>query len=367
MAFRSNQGTLHALPIFLSIGILTLSFQTAAGEPEAGPKMNSPSESAKPALEFLRRRVGPHGLLDSYVEDGTDRSYTYDNALAAMAFLSSGRPDLARKVLDAFKKTAPHQQGGFLEAYHATTGKPDGILTAGPNAYLLQAMNLYYARTKDPRYNDLARGIADYLLSHQAENGGLYGRADVSWKSTENNLGAYSALYNLGVIQKQADDLEKAQRIREFLTTACWDGARFLRGENDPSTVTDVQALGILVLGKDYSTAARWAESRTRVTRSSPGKQGVTGFDFNDDQDTVWTEGTLQMALAYLWLGDRGRARFYQAESEKLLKESGAMLLATNEGTTGIGWTLEPWQAVAPTAWYILLCNRDNVLGLEKD
>lgn len=51
-------------------------------------------------------------------------------------------------------------------------------------------------------------------------------------------------------------------------------------------------------------------------------------------------------------------------EAEKTLQPQGAFLLTTNRGTTGFSWTLERWQAVAPTAWYIFVSNQDNVLAL---
>ena len=60
----------------------------------------TPSEAA---LGFLKTRMGPIGLLDSFVEDRTDYSYTYDNALAAMAFLSAGDRLSAQRVLDGVR------------------------------------------------------------------------------------------------------------------------------------------------------------------------------------------------------------------------------------------------------------------------
>jgi hypothetical protein len=90
----------------------------------------------------------------------------------------------------------------------------------------------------------------------------------------------------------------------------------------------------------------------------------VTGFDLNTDRDTVWTEGTLQQALAFWLAGDNTRFGFYRTESEKLLQPSGAFWAASNRGTTGFGEFFERWQAVAPTAWYILVSHQDNVLGL---
>ena len=331
---------------------------------QATPGSDHPKASPEAALSFLRRQMGPYGLLDSYVEDETDNSYTYDNALAAMAFLCAGDIDSTRKVLDAFHMIDPQPEGGFLECYHARTGKPNGILTAGPNAYLLQALNLYCVKTKDPRYNTLARKIADYLLSLQDKNGGLFGRTAVTWKSTENNLGAYCAIHNLGVVQKKRAYVKKAEKIHHFLLTECWDGTRFVRGEKDPTVVTDVQALGAIVLGTDYAKGAYWAEEQTRVTVNYRENTQVTGFDFNADLDTIWAEGTLQEALAFLVTGDAAKSVYYKTEVEKLAHPSGALLLATNTGTTGIDWTLEPWQAVAPTAWYLFLSFKTNPLDL---
>ena len=327
----------------------------------AGGLAASPISSA-----FFQRQSGKTGLLDSYLEDTVDRAYTYDNALATMAFLANSDTRSARRILEAFRTIGPRKEGGFLEAYHASDGKPDGILTGGPNAYLLQAINLYFRKTGDARYNGLARRIGDYLLSLQDADGGLFGRKGVTWKSTENNLAAYAALKTLGNLQKKPFYAESAESIKRFIVERCWNGTRFLRGKDDPTEVTDVQALGVLALGADYASALRWVEEHTRTTKKAPDGLLVTGFDFNGDRDTVWTEGTLQMALAYMISGESEKSAFYRAEAEKLALPSGALRLATNTGTTGIDWTLQPWSAVAPTAWHILLARRENLLQIGE-
>jgi hypothetical protein len=66
-------------------------------------------------------------------------------------------------------------------------------------------------------------------------------------------------------------------------------------------------------------------ESYTKATQRFSGKKQVTGFDLNTDRDTVWTEGTLQQALAFWLAGDNSRFGFYRTESEKLLQSSGAL------------------------------------------
>ena len=69
----------------------------------------------------------------------------------------------------------------------------------------------------------------------------------------------------------------------------------------------------------------------------------VTGFDFSGmptqavDKDSVWLEGTAQMALAYLFVEDESRAAKYLNELEKAVYVSGpsrqALTYATNAGS----------------------------------
>lgn len=317
------------------------------------------------ALNFLRGQISSFGLIDSYVEDNANHSYTYDNALAAMAFISSKDFDSAKKILDAFVSIGPKpEEGGFVERYNSLSGKSDGGLSVGPNVYLLQAMNLYFLKTGDNRYNAAARTIADYVLSLQDADGGIFGSKGVTWKSTENNLGALSAIHNLGKIQNLSSYLERSNLIRLFLTKECWDGTRFLTGKNDPMVVTDVQTLGAMVLGHSYKNGLYWLQQKTRTTKPCTEKIKMTGFDFNSDLDTIWIEGTLQATLAFLVVGDKKNYKFYKTEAEKTMQPSGALLLTTNRGTTGFSWTLQRWQASAPTAWYVFVNNRDNVLAL---
>ena len=321
----------------------------------------TPSEAA---LIFLKTRMGPIGLLDSFVEDRTDYSYTYDNALAAMAFLSAGDRLSAQRVLDGFFGIGPAPSGGFLHRYRTTGANAGGSLAVGHNAYLLQALNLFSWRTSDHRYDSIARGISDFLLSLQdSTDGGIFGRPGVTWKSTENNLASYSAVANLALVQNLPAYGIRAAQIGDFVVRECWDGTRFLTGKNDPMIVTDVQALGTQILGVGYSNGSFWVESYTKATQRYSGKKQVTGFDLNTDRDTVWVEGTLQQALAFWLAGDNARFGFYRTESEKLRQSSGAFWAASNRGTTGFGEFFERWQAVAPTAWDIFVSHQDNVLG----
>lgn len=350
---------------YLAIVIVAALAAPAAGW--AGGKGKGPGQtpaSVEAALAFLVDQQSGYGLVDSFVEDGADVAYTYDNAMAALAFVSAGDYASAAAILDAYAAIGVEPDGGFLHRYRASDGaSAGGIAGVGHNAYLLQAMTLYSLDSGDPSHDALAAGLADHLLSHQDLDGGLVGRAGVSWKSTENNLAAYTAVHSLGALLGDLALVGRAAAIRDFLVAECWDGTRFLTGENDPMTVTDAQALGLLVLGPAFDNGAYWVEERTLTTRRYYRGRKVTGFDLNADRDTVWTEGTLQQALAFLVAGDHGRAEGYRREAEKLFLPSGAFWQASNTGSTGFGDSFMPWQAAAPTAWYVLAARGDNVLA----
>ncbi len=341
----------------LSKAVLTTLLVVGFIQPSLG------QSTAQEALGFLQAQVGFFGLLDSYVEDQADIAYTYDNALAALAFISAGNLASAGSILDAYATIGPEPDGDFLHRYRASDGGPaNGLEVVGHNAYLLQAMVLYSLESGDSRYKGLAINLADYLLAHQDVDGGLFGRFSVTWKSTEHNLAAYSAIHNMAVVFGLPRYEDFAQAVRAFIEAECWDEVRFFTGENDPMIVTDVQALGTMILGPGFASGSYWVEDWTLTTRRYHGQQ-VTGFDLNIDRDTVWTEGTLQQAMAFLLAGDLARADGYMTEAEKLFRPSGAFLQASNVGTTGFGENFRPWQAVAPTAWYVLLANQDNVLA----
>lgn len=348
--------------------LVTLSFLTVdaygKGKPSnPGGKSGGGNPSVESALAFIAGRIGGAGIVDSYVEDGFEYSYLYDNALSAMAFISSGDLATAEIILDGLAAIGTEPEGGFLERYSSLDGSSTGgIPPAGPNAYVLMAINLYYDATGDPKYDLLAADIADFILTHQDTDGGLFGNASVTWKSVENNMAAYAAINNFGVLNNDQYYVDKAAEIKAFIINECWDGTRFFVAEGNSDIFTDVQALGTLILGADYSSGSTWVEGYTLNTDRYKGRKSVTGFDFNDDLDTVWTEGTFQETLAFISVGDVTRYAFYKAEGEKLYQSSGAFLLASSRGSTGFEWILEKWQAVAPTAWYVFVCNQDNVL-----
>ncbi len=352
------------MKLFVLALIVALVTPTSAWAASSKKGKDKSPVTTEAALEFLSSQQSEFGLIDSFSDDGTDYAYSYDNAMAAMAFISAGDLFSAARILEAFASIGPEPDGGFLHRYHSTDGgQAFGVSGVGHNAYILQAMVLYRLESGDRGFDSLAVTLASFLLAHQDLDGGLFGRAGVTWKSTENNLAAYTALHNIGTLLGIQEYIDAATGIRDFLVAECWNGIRFLTGENDPMIVSDAQALGVMVLGPAFQNGAYWVQDHTLTTRRIKRGQRVTGFDLNADRDTVWTEGTLQQALAFSVAGDPELADFYRQEAEKLHNaSSGAFRQASNVGSTGFGENFNTWQAAAPTAWFVLVSNQDNAL-----
>lgn len=318
------------------------------------PVGNKPSWQAQ---IFIANQIKGIGLVDSYQEDYSDLSYVYDNALAAMASMATGSYGLAKEILDTLCNEVENSVSNVpFESYlySDTSGRSgSGVSYAGNSAWLLQALNMYQRLTASKVYYSVQKKLADFLLSLQDLGGGLRGSPYDLWKSTEHNIIAYAALRNFGRLNHLYGYVYRAEKIKRFLVgPGIWNGKYFNRGENDLAKVIDVQALGVLLLGEKYSNALTWSENNLRLSMHY-NSQVLTGFDFNDDLDTIWLEGTFQTVLAFYKSQNISKGDFYYNEAVKTQQDDGSLILATNKGTASDGWILQPWRAIAPTSWLI--------------
>lgn len=317
---------------------------------------------------FIANQIKGIGLVDSYQKDYSDVSYVYDNSLAAMASTFMSNFGLAIEIFNTLTREVEQTEGGVpFEFYDFSdfNGKGGGLAYCGNSAWLLQALNIYQKSRSTKQYYFSQKKLADFLLTLQDPiDGGLKGSSSDNWKSTEHNIIAYVALRNFGRLNNMPQYVTQAEKIKDFLTSSViWNGTRFNRGAFDPARVLDVQALGVLLLGRDYSSALTWAENNLKLTGPF-NSDTVTGFDFNYDLDTVWLEGTIQMALAFYVSGDYEKAAYYFSEACKTIQNDGSVLLATNSGTASDSWRLEPYPAIAPTSWLIFYYFKFNPLIL---
>jgi hypothetical protein len=94
--------------------------------------------------------------------------------------------------------------------------------------------------------------------------------------------------------------------------------------------------------------------------------QGFSGFDFNDDRDGVWFEGTAHLAVAYAAVGreadaERLRALLRRAQNQAPYGDRKGLSAATHDGiSTGFGFLLFRRLHVGATAWNVFAQLRYN-------
>jgi hypothetical protein len=130
----------------------------------------------------------------------------------------------------------------------------------------------------------------------------------------------------------------------------------------------DVQAWAPLVLredGKPYWRALQYSERQHRVG---------DGFDFNQDRDRIWYEGTAQMAVAYHYTGQLDKSKSLVAILLAAQDASGG-IPAVNRDALTTGFSLptgEPWfyfhrLHIAATAWTVLAQKGVNPFWLGSN
>jgi hypothetical protein len=124
-------------------------------------------------------------------------------------------------------------------------------------------------------------------------------------------------------------------------TTA--DGATPLR---TPSAL-DVQLWAQLLpdAPKPWRRALAWVERMNAV-------EG--GFDFTDDRDGLWTEGTAQAALAYRWTGDATAADRLFASIAQQASPGGYLYATPAPRITAVYSYYLHQPCLAATAWAVL-------------
>ena len=333
------------------------------------------------------------GLLPSY-ETGTD-CFTYDQALACIAFVLKGDFKKASQILDFYNNTYKKQLKkygkfiGFSDAY-----KKDGqwgeTWAAGPNAWLLVSLNYYNCRTGNGQYLELTKALADWLISLQSIEGGIiggyYGTGEpMTWISTEHNFDCYTAFRDLGISQNDKRYLEMAKDIKFWLKNAAWNEKqkRFNMGMDNPNYATDLSSWAVLSLGKAYDVTLDFAMEYSLTKKFYKVKSvEVEGFDFGStyeashypDKDAVWFEGTAQMVLAFDRTGQAERKGHFLAELDKAItpsavyKNSSGLPYASNEGTPAYGsWLMQDKPlCISSTLWYIFAKENFNPFSADQ-
>ena len=302
-------------------------------------------------------------------------AFTYDNALAAIALSACSEEERARRIGDALLHALDHDRtfhdGRIRNAYRAGPigdGPPalpgwwddekkiwaedayqDGTAT-GNVAWAALALLTLDQRTGDRRYRAGAARMLGWITANTHDSrtpagfsGGLDGfdpaQTRLTWKSTEHNLDVHAVASWLHRLNDDSDNAAAAATARGFLDAVFADDPGLFRLGTRPDgslRSTDHIALDTQLwplLGVASPPAAwRRAVAAAQARLAVPG-----GFDFNEDRDGLWVEGTAQAAVTLRALGHAGQVDRLLATLAGQISPSG-YLFATREPriTTGI-------------------------------
>jgi hypothetical protein len=351
---------------------------------------------------FLQSYEGSIGNAEEMIS--FPGAYTYDNALAAIALVACGRREAALRIGSALLAASEGDRSGaagrIRNAYRPgpVTERPVppmGWWTKPENRWVEDpyhvgtatgnvawaALALLTVGSDDERYRTAAARLMHWVVATTLDrrapmgfSGGLYGYDDtaepLTWKSTEHNTDVTAVFDWLARLEPGKRFEMQAETARAFVA-AQWDQAsgHFWVGtapdgvtSNRDNAGIDAQLWPLLLADspETWRASLRYVEEHYAVSG---------GFDFNDDRDGIWWEGTAQAALVYRALGRMADADRLLTEIGRQLKPGGFIWASSRQKlTTGLG--LSPastfddfyyyrlphlgataWAALAATGW----------------
>ena len=322
---------------------------------------------------------------DPHYASLSNYSWTYDNALATIAFVADDDRSQARELLDQLSKLQ-NDDGSINFAFDVTTGGASPVVRSGAVAWVGLAGAAYRARYKSNSYDKLIGGALDYLLKLRDKSGLIAGGPDVSWVSTQHNLLAAELIREIrGLLKSKeeiggydAAELATAQSALDAAITSNLlvdDGktAHFAEGLNDPRIPIDVQALGTmhLLARGEIARAGRvgaymlqdgWYVA-PRTTKFSPLKvSGLRPFLDANGPDVIWTEGTVESQFALTRFGLPATRVAFAVDSlaATAVGKSVGPLGADRDSDSSWG-EYRPWPTSAASSWLLMLTLQSQV------
>jgi hypothetical protein len=264
--------------------------------------------------------------------------FTYDNAVVLIALAGCNRMSEARRIADALVMavdTDRHYQDSRLRnAYRVgpVVAGSDGMLlpgywnavgnawaedgyqvgsATGSTAWGALALLVAYDRTGEQIYLDTAIRVMNWIHSATADPqragyfGGFFGHepspVSAKWKSTEHNLDVYAVDRWLSAVDPDGGWEAYSEKALKFLEEMWHDGeGRFHIGSVEDGNAPNLAASGLDAELWPLIAVPAFADRRDTVLGWTERHHGVEGgFDFNNDRDGVWLEGTAQAALVY--------------------------------------------------------------------
>ena len=265
--------------------------------------------------------------------------------------------------------------GFYVDANQTFYEVEQAAIDTGNNAWATIALSALYSRTHAADYLDTACKLGQLAASFRASTGTFQGflggttnpESAVTprpYASTEHNLDLFAAFTRLSQLTGGSNWIALAQHAETFVQEM-WDPTRgcYLTGTTDTMTRNlsviplDVQAWSVQAVPSVRATHPQVLACAE--TNHSTVADGTLGFDFNDDRDGVWFEGTGQMAVAYAVMGrantaDSVRAELRRAQANPAFGRSGGIAAASHDAlTTGFDFRYFRRLHIAATAWNI--------------
>jgi len=280
----------------------------------------------------------------------TDLPCTYDNALALIAFLSTGDAadaERAKLLADSLVWAQQHDElpdGRIRSIYYAdnlavgtTYGNRGNIarhsydkygngVVTGNMAWAMLGLLHYYQRHGGDQYKNAALRAGQWIHKHTYSTVGTKGYTGgiVGWepnpeshtyKSTEHNIDVYVAFMKLYEVTGDPVWRQRAMHAKAFVDSMWVSSEGFFYTGTRPDGVTpntdnfpvDVMPWAFLAMGEvgKYGRGLAAALVRHGVSETNDGHV-FQGVDFNQDKDGIWWEGTAHMVTAWLALHNLG-------------------------------------------------------------
>lgn len=337
-------------------------------------------------LKVMQDNSSAEGKLIPSME-GDSAAQTFNNSIAAMAFVLKHEKIRAERILDFYAgATRPEntdltlqnfffegQARGFyqqvsLSTYHDDGGSSDRWI--GDMAWLLCACKYYDQEFSSDRYAALIGLIRDLFVSfYKPEGSGGYVQS--GWRDgdrylhestghPEGNIDCYAALIMCG-------ETVMAGSIKSWLDNVLQNGV---------DLPLDLYTWRTLAFGEPTAYLLNKPEFDLRY-RKTLNVRGHPAMGFTNVPDieveNFWIDGTGHMACAFQSTGQEQRGFFYANQLDSLLIDKvlygihTRALPYTLNRTGGYGWVDSTKGFSSTSAWYILAKNGFNPLTVSRN
>ena len=362
-------------------------------------------------LAETKAAAGDHPVLIRSYDTSSlqlyNSAYTYDNALAAMAFISEGRKADAQEILDAFVYVVEHdryQPGRIRKAYAADTvyyyNGGDSVKlpgwwdnganqwdedqtqvgsNVGDTSYAALALLQYDRAYNTDKYLPTAKKLMDWVINECSdsragftagcegwpENGG---GIKLSYKVVEHNIDAYCAFGRLYGVTGEEKYKSAADSALSFIKSMynSEKGYFFTGTLDDGVTVNngvvplDAQVWNAMALKESFEPYAASLDTVSSMKTA----EGAYPFCRENKNGGFWCEGSAFTALMYKERGEYGEYSDTMDALCGVQLENGLFPAATVDNlSTGIylsdgsPWDYSRDPHIAPAAWFVMAVN----------